>query len=388
MPTDLKEFDDLIAALQDERPQIDPGFARELDTRAAAGFPKPGRRRFFTLPRISLLVGAPAAAFSVVIALVVATAVLGGGTDDPDSPVSSDGASVAAAEPEVAREQAGADDLSSSVQEVPAATGALQDSAGASAPPAGADQAINRSAKAPGAAAVGQGRRGRLQELSAQLTLVAPAGEVAAVGDRILSTTDEIGGFVVSSSVRSTDGTGGGGSFQLRIPTDRLDDGIARLSRIAHVRERSQGVLDITSERNVARERLEESRAERVSLLQRLEEADTDLEVDALQQQIAVINDAIGRYRADLQRVVRRAQFAAVDVTLMAAGEDEVLVPDDGKWTPGDALRDAGRVLEVIAGGAVVTAAVLIPLLLLGAAGLATRRFAGRRGRERVLDAV
>ena len=85
---------------------------------------------------------------------------------------------------------------------------------------------------------------------------------------------------------------------------------------------------------------------------------------------------------------MRRAQFAAVDVTLMAAGENEVLVPDDGKWTPGDALRDAGRVLEVIAGGAVVTGAVLIPLLLLGAAGLATRRFAGRRGRERVLDAV
>ena len=74
MPTDLKEFDDLIAALQDERPQIDPGFARELDTRAAAGFPKPGRRRLFTLPRFSLMVGAPAAAFSVLIALVVVAA--------------------------------------------------------------------------------------------------------------------------------------------------------------------------------------------------------------------------------------------------------------------------------------------------------------------------
>ena len=217
---------------------------------------------------------------------------------------------------------------------------------------------------------------------------MAPAGEIASVGDRILSTTDEIGGFVVSSSVRSTDGTGGGGSFQLRIPTDRLDDAISRLSKVAHVRERSQGTLDITSERNVARERLEESRAERVSLLRRLEDADTDFEVDALQQQIAVINDAIGRYRADLTRVVRRAQFAAVDVTLMAAGEDEIIVPDDGKWTPGDALRDAGRVLEVIAGGAVVALAVLIPLLLLGGAALVTRRFTGRRGRERVLDAV
>ena len=40
------------------------------------------------------------------------------------------------------------------------------------------------------------------------------------------------------------------------------DEGIAQLSRLAHVRERSLGTLDITVERNVARERLEESRAE------------------------------------------------------------------------------------------------------------------------------
>lgn len=377
MPTDFKEFDDLIAALRDERPEIDPGFARELDQRAAAGFPKPGRRRLFKLPSFSLMAGAPAVAFSVLVAVVVAAALLSSdGTDDGSG---GSGGSVAAVTqdesgaaaqiaPEAPRAQAGTEDMLESFD------AADQDSIGSS--------------KAAGAAAVGQGRRGRLQELSANLTLVAQAGEIASVGDRILSTADEIGGFVVSSSVRSTDGDGGGGSFQLRVPADQLEEAIARLSRIAHVRERSQGVLDITSERNVARERLEESRAERVSLLNRLEEADTDLEVDALQQQIAVINDAIGRYRADLTRVVRRAKFARVDVTLMAAGDDEVIVPDDGKWTPGDALRDAGRVLEVIAGAAVVIGAVLIPLLLLGGLALIGRRMTDRRGRRRVLDAV
>lgn len=376
MPTDLREFDDLIAALRDERPQIDPGFASELDQRAAAGFPKPGRRFRVPFPKLPLMVGAPAAAFSVLIAVVVAAALLGGGATEED--MGAGGGSVAAVEEtEVAQDGAGA--AREMAPEAP-----LADAVAPSAPL----ESYRGSGKAAGTAAVGQGRRGRLQELSADLTLVAPAGEIAAVGDRILATTDEIGGFVVSSTVRATDGEGGGGSFQLRVPTDRLEDAIARLSRIAHVRERSQGVLDITSERNVARERLEESRAERISLLRRLEEADTDHEVDALRQQIAVLNDAIGRYRADLRRVVRRAQFAAVDVELVAAGADEVIVPDDGKWTPGDALRDAGRVLEVIAGVVVVAVAVLIPLLLLGGAALVTRRVAGRRGRQRVLDAV
>ena len=388
MPTDLKEFDDLIAALQDERPQIDPGFASELDQRAAAGFPKPGRRFRIPFPKISMMVGAPAAAFSVLIAVVVAAALLGGGATEDDmggagSTAASGGSAAAvdqAEESDAPTAASGGEEYLRSARResrsiLPAADSSLE--------------SLNSTSKAaPGSAAVGQGRRGRLQELSADLTLVAPAGEIAAVGDRILATTDEIGGFVVSSNVRATDGDGGGGSFQLRVPTDRLEDAIARLSRIAHVRERSQGVLDITSERNVARERLEESRAERVSLLQRLEEADTDYEVDALQQQIAVLNDAIGRYRADLRRVVRRAQFAAVHVELMAAGDDEVLMPDDGKWTPGDALRDAGRVLEVIAGVALVTLAVLIPLLLLAGAALVMRRVAGRRGRQRVLDAV
>ncbi len=100
MPTDLKEFDDLIAALQDERPQIDPGFARELDTRAAAGFAKPRRR--FRLPRPSVLMGAPALAFTVIIALVVAASQLGGGSglDPSTAAVSSDGGAVSGAAPD------------------------------------------------------------------------------------------------------------------------------------------------------------------------------------------------------------------------------------------------------------------------------------------------
>jgi hypothetical protein len=169
----------------------------------------------------------------------------------------------------------------------------------------------------------------------------------------------------------------------------RLDDALARLSRLAHVSERTQGSQDITAERNVARERLQEAAAERKSLLIRLAEADTTAEVESLKARLRDVSDEIASYRDSLARVVRRARFAAVSVTLTAKPKHEVVGPeDDGKWTPADAIRDAGRVLEVAAGVIVVVGSVLLPLALLALLALITQRLAGKRGRDRMLDTV
>jgi hypothetical protein len=62
--------------------------------------------------------------------------------------------------------------------------------------------------------------------------------------------------------------------------------------------------------------------------------------------------------------------------------------PHGGPWTPGDALHDAGRVLEVLAGAALVGGAVLLPLALLAAAAAIAARALRRRRRESALDAA
>ena len=49
-------------------------------------------------------------------------------------------------------------------------------------------------------------------------------------------------------------------------------------------------------------------------------------------------------------------------------------------WTPGDALHDAGRVLEVAAGVALIALAVAVPVGLLGAAAWAAVRLLARAG--------
>jgi hypothetical protein len=349
-----QEFDDIIRALEAERPQIDPGFARELDARAAAGFAKPRRRWRVALPYIAV----PATGLAA-----VAFAIAGlSGDDDLAQPMSG-GGSTAAAPPAPATEEP-----------LPQMS---EDSSTTSA-----------AGVAPKAARAGI-LRGRVQEQSAALTLVAPGKEVGDVGDRIIGVADQVGGFVVSSNVRATDGSDGGGDFILRVPVDRLDDALARLSRLAHVAERTQGSQDITAERNVARERLQEAVAERKSLLIRLAEADTTAEVESLKAQLRDVSNAIASYRDSLASVVRRARFAQVSVTLTAKPKEQVVGPaDDGKWTPADAIRDAGRFLEVAAGVVLLVGSVLLPVALLALLALGAQRLAGRRGRDRVLDAV
>lgn len=358
---DTTEFDELVAQLEQERPRIDAGFARELDTRAAAGFPRRRRLRLPKLPRLAVLV--PGTALAAVAAIAIAVSVVnsngGGGNDALSSP----SADTVSASPSGASRQS-------------------EKSAGATSAPARAAIGVAPSLG-------GGGSTTRYQELSASLTLVAPAKQVADVGDRILGVANQVGGFVVSSNVRATDGTDGGGDFQLRVPAARLSDALARLARLAHVRESQQGVLDITSAHSAARDRLDEANAERRSLLRRLAAATTDVAVTSLRAALHDVDAKIAADRASLAHVNTRARFASVSVSLTAAHKKGSVVPaDDHHWTPRDALRVAGRILEVAGSVAVLILAILAPLALIGAGAVVVRRQSGRRGRERMLDAV
>ncbi len=342
---DLSEFDDIVRVLEEDRPVIDPTFARSLDQRATDGFAKPPWR--FRMPSLVWL-GLPATA---VAGLVVIIAVIGSaGSGVSDNSGSSSGSS------------GGSSAISSAPQE------------SAGRPSAAADAVAPSAAKA---------LTGRVQEETAGLTLVAPGKDLADLGDEVIAVTDQVGGFVMSSNVS----TRGGGDFQLRVPVARLDDALARLSKLGHVSERTQGSQDITAERNVVRDRYDEGVAERRSLLARLAKATTDNEVASLKARLNDVNGAIAANKAALERVLRRARFAAVSVTLQAK-QGAVAPVDDGRWTPGDALRDAGRVLEVAAGVVVIAGSVLLPLGLLGLLAALGLRASGRRGRNRVLETV
>jgi hypothetical protein len=178
-----------------------------------------------------------------------------------------------------------------------------------------------------------------------------------------------------------------GGSFELRVPVARLDKAVADLSRLAEVRERTQSSRDITAETVSARERLREARREREGLLRALARATTLNETEAVKARLRDVNRQIATARASLRRVVNRATYANLSVALVAErGGAAGPIEDDGRWTPGDALRDSVRVLEVAAGIAVIALAIALPLGLLAGLAALLARTLGHRRRERALD--
>jgi hypothetical protein len=176
----------------------------------------------------------------------------------------------------------------------------------------------------------------------------------------------------------------------LRVPERNLDATMAALARLGSVRDRAQRTEDITAQAVSARDRLQDARAERRGLLRQLEDATTLTAASALRARLRDVSAEIEAARAGPRRVNNRAAFATVTVTLLAdaaaapAGEEE----DDGVWGPGDAADDALRVLEVIAGVALIALAALLPIAIVVIALWLAARWGSRRGRERALDAA
>jgi Domain of unknown function (DUF4349) len=347
------ELAELALLLRDDRPQPDPAWATHLDRRVEAGFPARPRERKLRVWFRNL---SPALGLATAVVLLVIGAVtLPGGGDDSE-------------------EGAG----SSAAQEAPAAgdaSGGGQELEPLSRDDAGVDVPETRAGGDPGS----DRRRARDQARSATLTLAVPRREIDSAANRISRVTADLGGFVASSSISST----GGGDLQLRVPSDRLDVMLRRLSDIGRVRELSRRTVDITANVVSARDRLRDARAERKALLEQLAVATTVNETESIRARLDIVAREISAARRRLANVNNEANFANVSVTLVprAGGED-----DGSAWTPGDAFDDALRVLEVAAGVAVIAAAVLLPLGLVWLLGWLGRRAVVRRRRERALD--
>jgi hypothetical protein len=220
---------------------------------------------------------------------------------------------------------------------------------------------------------------------SASIALQTPEDEFDRTTDAVNVTVARFGGIVASSQIGASDERGGEATFDLRIPTDRLDRALAALAKLGHVTERSQGLDDITSSFHSARARLTDARAERRGLLRALERATTQAQIDSLKAQLRSVAGRIRGLESALASLRRRADLATVNLTVRGTG-DGPQAGGGGQWTPGDAAGDAVRVLEVLAGVLLIGLAILVPAGLLGALIALGLRLGRRRRREAALD--
>jgi hypothetical protein len=203
--------------------------------------------------------------------------------------------------------------------------------------------------------------------------------DVQRVADGVVRATQSAGGFVQDSQVRTGDGRGSA-AFVLRVPTARLDDALAQLSKLGHVRALEQAADDITGAYDSASARLADARAERRGLLRALGKATTAPQISSLRARLADNRRALERLQRSFDTVRRRADLATIQVDVIGRARTQPAAPGGGAWTPGDAAHDAVRVLEVGTGVALIALAVVVPLAILG---LATGFAAGAWRRRR-----
>lgn len=354
-------YDHEIALIAEEvrasSPAMTPVFAERLDTAIASGFATAPRQPSPSAPRRRWARSALAGTTAAVLAASIAAIVIAGDRTGP-TPIAERTAPQAAAQEGITNDDATA---KGSPGAAPATT------PGASAPSTDTDRA-------------------RRVERAAALVLAPPASRIQEVADAVVRATDRFGGYVQRSEVNAA-GRQGYASLDLRVPVDRLDDALAAYSRLAHVRSRSQSSNDITARFVSAQDRLEDARAERKALLQALGNATTATEADSIRARLRLARSAIARAEGDLAAARRRASTAQVSVQIEPAARGSVApVGSDDRWTPGDAVGDAGRVLLVVASIAIVAAAALVPTALLAAIALMTARRVRRRRREAALD--
>jgi hypothetical protein len=366
-PSAEPELATLVRDVRMEAPAMSPSFRAQLDDRVQSGFARgdsprrtrhPRSGRFAALGERRTLIPALGVAGCLLAALVAV--LLATGSSHDDSGPSAGGGGVAATQAAPAERQssgAGADSGPSADLATPSTK------SGSTAQPA-------PSPTAPPASG------GRHVERSTRLELTTT--DVQRTADGVVRATQAAGGYVQVSQVRTGEGNGGA-TFVLRVPTAKLDDALASLSKLGHVRAMEQSANDITGAYDSAQSRLGDARAERRGLLRALGKATTAQEIASLKARIADNRRELNRLQSEFNAVRRRANYATIQVDVTGRPHKQEPAPG-GSWSPGDAAHDALRVLEVAAGVALIGLAVLVPLAVLGtAAGFAAGALRRRR---------
>jgi hypothetical protein len=236
---------------------------------------------------------------------------------------------------------------------------------------------------------------------TADLVLSTEPQDVRNVADGVVGVVDRYGGYVVSSNVTSGKASvptpvpldanansgrthQGSGTFELRIPAQHLQTALGDLSKLAHVTSRTEGVKDITKRFDAAKAHVHDLNLERAHLLRQLADATTLTERGSIRARLQVVENRLASARDHYGHVKDRIRMVPVSVEIR--GQAGVDSGGGGAWSIGDAFHDAGRVLTVMAGILLISAAVLVPIGLIVALAWGTARAVIRKRREDALE--
>ena len=405
------ELAEIALLLRQERPRPGTEFASALDQRvgrrfasadragAAAGTGATGSARGSSGGRRRRVPWGWAPGLGLTAALAVAVIVVAGNgssSSSSSSSFSSSSAAASAAAPSAGVSSASSAAASAPAQRAPASpagTGAKSAAGSAASSSAGAGQDLSAIPaptvpSPPGATSTG-GHRQVVQ--SAQLQLMAQPTKIDDVAQQVFGVVAAEKGIVNSSNVTATGDANGNANFELSVPSANLQPTMSALSQLrgSRVLSRTDSSADITGQVGGAGIRLAEARALRRSLLTQLAAAVTQQQIDSLKTQLRDADASIASDLSTLRGLQRQVQYSRITVAIQA-GSTSVApgATGGGGFTLHRALHDAGRVLVVVAGVALIALAVLVPVVLVAALAAWVGLTVRSRRREHALDLV
>jgi hypothetical protein len=352
---------DLETLLRETKPEPDPAWTLQLDTRVADRFPTPPSRAKRVRMAMRNHLGATIAGVTVAGCAAVAVVVgvssyttTSGSTADllMDSQTSEDAPQSAAATavPEIQEQSA----------KTPARIESLSET-----------------------------RLGaRAVRSSASLTLSTTPDRVQGLTNRTITIVDGLGGYVQSSQIDQPNSRRSIATLSLRIPSAKLDDGLGRISKLANVQSRTQQSEDLTDQREALQAAVRDARADREGLRNRLSKATTDKERSRLRALLDRATRRVTQRQREVNELGQEVSYATVDLEIrgIKRSSGAAAPAKDDRWTPADALGDSVRVLEVIAGVLLVAFAIALPIAAIGVLAWILARITTRRRRERALE--
>jgi hypothetical protein len=217
-----------------------------------------------------------------------------------------------------------------------------------------------------------------------RVVLAADGSDIERLSDRVNAIVDRYDGYVASSRVRGGEGNRGRATFALMIPATQYKPALASISKLAHVRSRSQSSEDITTAVNSADRELDRWTARVNRLENQLAAAETPAQQASLRRQLASANAA--RRAAARQVRANRARVNYVPIALTIVADKTAENKDKGEIAK--AFDKAGTILTGIAAVLIVVLAVLIPLALIASAiWFGLRRF-NRARADRAIESA
>jgi hypothetical protein len=231
---------------------------------------------------------------------------------------------------------------------------------------------------------------GRKIVQSAELYLTTRPVRVDQVAQEVFNVVGDQNGYVKQSSVTATNGPGAYAQFTLSVPSQNLQQTMTDLSRLryASVASRTDSTQDVNNQYNNDVRQLNDAKALRTALLKQLASAVTQTQIDSLKAQIHDADQQISADQSTLNSLNRSVDYSQIQVTINGAYAPGPVAQHHhtSGFTLGKAAHDAGRVLTVAAGVALIALAAFVPIALVIALGWWITTAVQRRRRDHALD--